>query len=404
MALIAAKPLVDAFAERSRVVSLDIGTLWSSLMLVVGAYWILKQRSLSWAQVLLLLSILGLSLGSFIAAVASRNQVDQIVVEGLRLVTGLVPAAILLGVPNRGRNSQFGRLLQVFILGIAIHSVVAVLQYLGQVPSTYFQAGQPRPSGLYFHPVSLGILVNVSLLLLVLANSRKWIRLPMATLLSAVLLAIGVLSTHRAGLVVAVLILFSWPLIRIAVESKSFRINTLWTLGIGTAIVVGVAGLYVLPQGRAFVTEAIDGVVSVIGKEDLDPTSDGFLRSRGQLWSGAIDQVAMGSWAQRMFGYGRQIVDPHSDYLRAILVHGLAGAMLLALGLGAIVLGFVAKADRLGRLFIGLLVASTMAYALTTKPTTYTFYMWAVTALAWLAAGSWHLERDSREGRRSCLS
>lgn len=398
VALVVTKPLVDAFAERSRDVALDLGTLWAGSMLLVGVYWAFKQRSISWAQVLLIISILGLALGSFVAIRASGEHVSQIVVEGVRLVAGLVPAAVLLSAATRPSFFRYKRLLQVFTLGVVVHSVAALLQYVGYLPATYFQVGQPRPSGLYFHPVSLGILVNVSLLLVVLANCRGWLRLPKALLLAGLLLAVGVLSTHRAGLVVAAMIVLGWPLIRFLMEAKGFRVNVRWLLGFAAVVVLVVAGLYALPPSRPYVTSALSSVVGVIGLDDLDPTGSGFLRGRGQRWAGALAVVSSGSLAQRALGHGWQVVDPHSDYIRAVLVHGYAGALLLALALGAVVLGFAAKADRLGRLFIALIVVCTLAYALTTKPTTYTFYMWSVTVLAWLATVPLGPKTRLREG------
>lgn len=388
LALVVMKPLVDALTERSWDVSVDVGTLWAGSMLLVGVYWAFQQRSSTWPQVLVLLSILGLGLGSAVAAVAAPDHAIQIALEGVRLLAGLVPAVILLGVASEGRYTRYKSLLRLFALGVMVHSVAAALQYFGYLPATYFQVGQPRPSGLYFHPVSLGILVNASLLLVVLASCRRWIRLPTAVILAALLLVVGVVSTHRAGLVVAALILVSWPLIWFLVEYKRLRVSVGWLLGMSVAVVMLAMALYALPQGRALVASALDNVVGVISVDDLDPTAGRFLRGRGQLWAGATEAIAKGTWAQRLVGHGWQLVDPHSDYIRAVLVHGYAGALLVVFALGAIVLGFAARADRLGRLFIGLIVVCTLAYALTTKPTTYTFYMWAVTVLAWLAAVS----------------
>lgn len=398
MALVVSKPLVDAVGERSRDVTVDLGTLWAGSMLLVGVYWAFKQRTLSWAQIFLIISIIGLGLGAFVAAMASREHVNQIVVEGVRLVAGLVPAAILMGVSASGRSFRHKGLLQVFLLGVLVHSVVAVLQYVGYIPTTYFQVGQPRPSGLYFHPVSLGILVNVSLLLVVLANFRGWMRLPKALLLSSVLLAVGVLSTHRASLVVAVIIMFGWLAIRLILEARTLRINLWWVLGVSLVVAVGATGFYAVPSGRQYVSTALWNVVDVIGRDDLDPSAAGFLRGRGQRWAGAFEVIEGGTTAQQVMGHGWQVVDPHSDYIRAVLVHGYAGALLLALGLGAIVFGFAAKADRRGRLFIGLIVVCTLVYAFTTKPTTYTFYMWAATALAWLATKSRPSRTHLQEG------
>lgn len=122
--------------------------------------------------------------------------------------------------------------------------------------------------------------------------------------------------------------------------------------------------------------------------EDFNPTAEGFLRGRGQRWSGALGLIEMASPVQRLVGFGWQVVDPHSDYLRALLVHGVLGTALLLIGSMATVLSLAARSDRFGRLFVCLTVMCTLAYAITTKPTTYTFYMWAVTVLAWLAMAS----------------
>lgn len=387
MALVASKPLVDALAERSREVALDPGTLWAGLMLAVGVYWVFKQRSFNWAQSLLIIVILGLGLGSVVSAMASRDHMSQILVEGVRLVAGLAPAAVLLGVKTKSNAPRLRGLLRLFALGVMVHSVAAVLQYFGYLPATYFQVGQPRPSGLYFHPVSLGILINVSLLLVVLANCRRWIRLPKALLLSAALLVMGVVSTHRASLIVAAIVMLGWLAMRLTVEGRRYRINIRWMLGLGVGMALLALLLYALPQSRPLMASALESVVGVIDIDDLDPTADSFLRGRGQRWAGAIGVIGNGTWAQRLIGHGWQVVDPHSDYIRSVLVHGYAGSLLLAFGLGAILLGFATRADRLGRLYITLIAICTLAYALTTKPTTYTFYMWAVTALAWVATG-----------------
>lgn len=400
VALAVSKPLVDAVSERSGDVTLDFGTLWTGLMLLVGAYWVFRQRSFSWAQIFLIFCIVGLGLGAFVAVIGSREHANQIVVEAVRLLAGLIPAAILIGVSANRLSLRYKRLLQIFLLGVMVHSLAAVLQYMGYIPTTYFQLGQPRPSGLYFHPVSLGLLVNASLLLVVLVNLRGWLRLPKALLLSGFLLAVGVLSTHRASLVVAVIIMFGWPAIRLSSEARALRINLSWVLGLSLVVALGTTGLSAVPSGRQFVSTALSKVVGVIGLDDLDPAAAGFLRGRGQRWAGAFEVVRTGTTAQQVMGHGWQVVDPHSDYIRAVLVHGYAGALLLALSLGAIVFGYVAKADHVGRLFIGLIVVCTLVYAFTTKPTTYTFYMWAAALLAWLATQTARSRTSLFEGTR----
>lgn len=387
LGLVAAKPLVDALAERSREVSLDLGTLWAVLVLLTGVYWAFKRRRLTWAQVLLSLSLLGLAGGAVVAALADRDALASVAVENVRLIAGFVPAVMLLGVADGRRLLKHRRFLNVFGLGVVVHAFVAVLQYLGRLPTTYFQFGQPRPSGLYFHPVSLGILVNVALLLVFLASSRRWIRLPTAVALSVALLIVSVISTHRASLVISAIILVCWPLIRILSESR-LRVNTRWALGIGVAALTVLAAVLTVQPVRVATFGAVERVVGILSVEDFDPTAEGFLRGRGQRWSGAIDLIEKASPAQRMLGYGWQVVDPHSDYLRALLVHGALGTALLLLGSVVITFGFAARSDRFGRLFVCLIVLCTLAYAITTKPTTYTFYMWAVTVLAWLAMAS----------------
>jgi O-antigen ligase len=334
-----------------------------------------------------LLSLLGLTVGGFVAALTDRDAVMAVATESIRLIAGFVPAALLLGMTKGRPLQKYRQLLRVFVIGVVVHACAAVFQYLGILPSTYFQFGQPRPSGLYFHPVSLGILINVALLLVLLANARRWVRLPTAVALVIALVALSVISTHRAGLVVTLFILISWPLVRFLSESN-VRVNTKWSIGIGVvgALLLGV--LAVVPQLRVATVSAVQGVVGILSVEDFDPTTESFLRGRGQRWSGAIGLIEDAPVAQRMVGYGWQVVDPHSDYLRALLVHGVVGSALLLLGSIAIAFGFAARSDRFGRLFVGLIVLCTLVYAITTKPTTYTFYMWAVTALAWLAMES----------------
>lgn len=393
LSLIAMKPLVDAFVQRSPNLALDAGTLWATFMLVLGVFWALRQRALTWAQFLLIFSVIGLGSGSLLAAVSSPGSSRQIGLEGIRLAAGLVPAVILLGTAHRVRFSSYKGLLRIFTLGLVVHSVVAILQYLGYIRATYFQHGQPRPSGLYFHPISLGILINVALLLVVLANCRRWIRLPMAVLLSLILVGIGVLSTHRASLIVTVTILGGWPVLKTMVEATRFRINLRLVFGISAALALTTGALFAVPRSGQAAAAVLKGVVGVIRVDDLDPGAERFLRGRGERWGATVDLIAHSTWSQRLVGYGWQVADPHSDYIRAVLVHGFAGAILLLVGLGVIVLGFLARADKLGRLFIGLVVVCTLLYALTTKPTTYTFYMWAMTGMVWFASATPASER-----------
>lgn len=386
--LVAAKPLVDAMSERSREIVVSPGVMWTGLAFALGAVWLSSRRTITWAQVAIITSCIGLAICGVASYWIGANLVD-VSLEVSRVIVGFVPGLLLLGGLQKGTLTKFRRYLVLFAMAVALHSVIALMQYAGVVPSTYFQHGEARPSGLYFHPVSYGILLNVALLLVVIAHLRGWLKpLKVGGILIA-LLSLIVISSHRTSLAVAAVIILGWGLIRVLSSGRRVSVNLrVVALGFLLMALIGLIATLGIRSLEVSVARAATNVVGVLSINDFDPTSEGFLRGRGGRWERAVSAIQAGTMAERLVGRGSQVVDPHTDFLRAPLVHGSIGTFLLLLGIAALVGGFARESDVIGRRLIALVTIISIIYALTTKPTSYPFYMWSMSVVIWLVASS----------------
>lgn len=393
IALIALKPLIDAFSERSRDVVLSPGAIWTALALVAGAFWLVSRRSLRPAQLVILGSCAGLIAG---ATVAFWNSGDApgITLEVSRVIAGLLPGLILLGTLRKRPPAEYKPFLVSFAAGVLLHSAVAIMQSVGAMPTTYFQHGSGRPSGLYYHPVSFGILMTSSMLVVATAHLRGWLRFTWAFGLAAVLSGLTLLSTHRTSIAVSAVVLLGWGVLHLLSFGRHVRVSLkVVAIVILAVVALGAIAALSFEAVSRVVISGVENVVGVLSESDFDPGSDTFLRGRGERWALAISAIESGSLSEKLFGYGRQIVDPHSDFLRVPLVHGAVGSVLLGFALIALAAGFAGRSDATGRRLIWLLVACALVYSITTKPTSFPYFMWAMSAIAWIVASSSRAKR-----------
>lgn len=382
--LVALKPLVDVFFESGPSVTLDLGVAYTGLGLILFAFWLATKRRAPWATWLAVASTAALVVISLALTVVHRDLAP--LVEGSRVAAGLVVGLMVLPWEKDARHRLPLTQVRVFLAGVGVHVVGAFLQAAGKMEMTYFQSGSGRPSGFYYHPVSLGFALVASLLLVGVLHTRRVIGGLAAAGLTAIIVFACVLSTHRASLVAMSVVLVSWAVIAFLntrrVQSRSVAVWALLGLAaLGAAAAYGDAIIEVA-EGAA------EGVAGVITEEDLDPTSSRFLRGRGVRWALAVDVISQATFMEAMLGYGWQVVDPHSDYLRLALVHGVVGSLLV---LSLLVYWGTAASqgtDLVGRAWVFVALATMAVYAITAKPTSYPSFMWAWALVLWVARSS----------------
>lgn len=382
--LIVFKPIADALAVASPEVQVDFGTLWTSLSFVLLAAWLLTRKRAG-ASTWLFVFLLGLLAGWTVIQV-SMLAGPPALLEGSRVLVSFAPAVILLNRRAQVLSIRWRRYVVWFLAAVGVHVVAAWLQFAGLLGTTYTQLGQGRPSGLFFHPVSLGYLLVSALLVVSLLHMRGVIARSHAVLFALCIAASVVISTHRASAVVTAALMIAWML---ATMVRSRPINKKF-VGVTTAICIFVAIVAAAstPLWIGPVREAGEGLVGPISVQDLDPTSERFLRGRGEIWLQTIDEYLRSGPVQLMFGFGHQTLDPHTDYLRIVFVHGLVGGSIVVAVLLLWILLPYRRTDRTGRIWIGLAVVAMAMYAITIKPTSFPSFVWAWTFLFWLTVAT----------------
>jgi len=387
LVLIATKPLADVLSERTLADRLDPGVAWAATSLLLLAGWALTRRRTSIDATLLTLTWLALAALAAFATVRIAGL--PAAVEAGKVLAGLAPIVILVG----SRNPDLQRLrwpLAAFAAGAAIHVAVAWLQAAGYVDTTYTQSSLGRtigrPSGLFYHPVTLAYHLVFVVLVTGLLERRGLVRPGVALPVMAVAVLSVFVSTHRMGAVAVLLALAAWAVVRLAPRRAVSR-RALLAVGIAVLVALGVG-----VTGSGAWSEAADrlwgGVAGVLREGDLDPTSDRFLRGRGRIWAGAADLVATAEPVRRWAGYGVQVVDPHTDYLRLPLVHGVVGSGLILAFLALVGVASGRRCDPTGVWYVLVAFGLLGLYALTTKPTSYTSFMWLWSVAVWLAAAT----------------
>ncbi len=382
LGLMAIKPLADAVSPRTLEVGLDPGTVVASIPLLLLVPWALRRGRASLLAWLTWLGIVGLVAYTVAHAIVLSGTATLL--EGVRAAAGLAPAVVLLDPRTRPQGlAAWRRLVPVVLLGLGVHVVAAWMQFAGVLGTTYTQSGRGRPSGLFHHPIQLGFLLLGAVLAVAVLHLQGKLSTARALALALVFSCTILISTHRTSLVVLVLILAAWALTALLRKAKVRRGNLGWGLAGVSALLLAAAFTY--PWWQVSATRAWAGMVDVIQVADLDPSGDSFLRGRGQRWRTTLDQMETGGFPMLLVGYGYQIVDPHTDYLRLPLVHGILGSVLLLACLAWMALAVFRPAEGLGRIWLLVTFAAMAVFATTAKPTSYPSFMWAWTLVLFLS-------------------
>lgn len=377
--IVATKPLLDALSERTREVRFDLGSTWTLLALLLLVVDLLRSYRVplaAWA--------LRIAASVLVGVGVLRGLVEQnptIALEWARVAAGLAPAAILLGAWVRGSlPTVMWRWRLLFAASIGLHASVAWLQFFGIVGTTYQQAGVGRPSGLFYHPITLGYLLVAVMVFLAVRSARGGMPRWIALLTASVAYVTIIVTTHRTSFIVGSFVLVAWALLT-ALRTRRVRLAVVTAASVGLVLAASIGAL-TFPSWSGTATRAVAGLSNVITAEDLDLTSDRFLRGRGQRWMNALSLIESGGTAEWLFGFGYEAVDPHSDYIRLPLVHGVLGSLVVLIGLAAFWVAVLRLADGPSRWWLIILIAAMALFAVTAKPTSYPSFMWAWTIVA----------------------
>lgn len=391
----ALKPLADVFSPRTLETGVDLGSMVALIPLLLLLPWALIRRKAALSSWLIWLGVIGLMAYATVHALALSGTAGLL--EGAKVATGLAPAVIVLDPHLRAQGlTVWRRVLPLLLVGLGVHVMAAWLQFAGLLATTYTQFGRGRPSGMFHHPVQLGFLLVGAVLAVAILHLHGRLGTAKALALAGVFSLTVVISTHRTSLLVLLLVLMAWGLTALLRRVSLSRQQVGW--GALAACGLMIAALLTFPLWQAPAQQALTGVVGVIQFADLDPSDDGFLRGRGQRWNAVLEQMRHGGTRGWLFGYGYQVVDPHTDYLRLPQVHGLLGSALLLLCLGWLALTALRSADGLGRLWILVALGAMAVYAITTKPTSYPSFMWAWILVMWLGQAA--VDRTGDGARR----
>ncbi|MEH1165416.1 hypothetical protein V6V47_08525 [Micromonospora sp. CPCC 205539] len=409
LALVAVKPLLD-IGEKDAGGGVDLGVVLTAIgaALMIAAYGLvaLGARRLPPRPLLLMAGglalLLVMSAVSYLLIGARADLLDlfdvrrypiygthleptrAIPAEALRLIVGFAPIALLgLMLVRRGFISTRRLVLVtgVVLLGAIVHCVLAWLQVAGVIPySFYFELANwqkiGRPSGGYYHPMSLGRLLIFSVFLVYVLKDRLRVPAAVRYALIGLFVATGAVSLHRFTLICLVIIVAAFEARRvrdlIASRRAGTRVNRRAALLVSGAVVVVAAVAGGLWGGAIW--ERVRVAFTEVGS--LDVRSDTFMHGRGAIWNDVAEILGRSSLDVWLFGFGYEPWDMHNDLIRVMVIWGVVGVVLTA----AILVGLYrlvrAQTGRSGRLPLLVLFATLVIFGLTQKPLAYPYFLW----------------------------
>jgi len=378
--IIALSPLMQHLVPAADGDTFDVSSLVILLVAVISAFLSSQLRTGSLTISVAMLLAIGVSLTGSLHAFGSDSPVAALS-ESAKVFAGL---SLFLLLPIASRITLKDQTIKLFywllVFSAATHVTVALLQVFGYVDFTYFQrAGgitAGRPSGGYFHPVSLAFFLLFVALFTNLLADRNLIGRFQRVALVVLSIAGVLLTTHRASLAV---LLLGLTLYLLLVLFKRSRIRMTYVLLVLTLFLAAGTVFYLVPAGNA--PPLLTGLTGFISETTFDPLNEGqFLRGRGMRWARTIEFMREAPLLVKLFGVGHQPMDPHSDYLRLLLVNGWIGLVAIAFSIKLVAFWLWQRLTDSGRLHLMVLISVTAILSITVKPSTYTYYMWLAAA------------------------
>jgi O-antigen ligase len=377
--LVAIRPIIDLGGHfegetlnpggAANLLIIALATVALTLHIARGKRW-------SSPSVVLVLAYVALLVTHAVSTAFSEDQFASLV-ETTRFMSGFAPVAVVIYAWSTRCPSHRSFVVSAFLLFVAstlVPSLVAWLQLAGFVPFTYFDyldgVRFGRPSGGYYQPSSYG---RIGVFLVAYAVTLRGANLLSGRLTAAVVtmaLATTIITTHRTSIVSAAAVLAIGLGGGLLVRQRLRLLPVAFGAVLALAALLGVTGSSTVYER---VGSEWDKIVGRVGA--LDPTSDAFLRNRGEKWSRSIALFDSAPIATRLMGRGYEVFEPHNDLLRMLMVSGIAGAALYVVLLATVAFTTWRRVDANGR--IGVLALNTylILYAIGLQPTSYPNFM-----------------------------
>lgn len=424
LALLSIKPFVDIIGERADSEAVDIGsvlTLAGAALMAAGMLAFAYSADRIPRRLVLVLALLGMLLllsgMSYLLASGRaellalfdvrryaiygtyRDPHSSIPTEAVRLITSFAPI-MLIAVMLKQRSVLSPRVLklaaQVIISAALLHCLLAWLQVTGVVSySFYFNfpgIHLGRPSGGYFHPMSLGrLLIFAVVILYVLREKLHWGAIK-HYLLVGLFSCTAAISLHRISILCIVIAVAAFELPRLrGIEWRAVNRKLALTAAAAIAAVLVLVGMV---WGDSIFSRA-SVMLSTVGSWDV--RSDKFLNGRGAIWSDVADILGRSAGDVWLFGFGYEPWDMHNDLLRAGIVWGLLGAVLTISAMIMFYLFTRRMITKKGRWFLVTIYLILIIFSLTLKPTSYPYFMWLFFFCHMLIITFHHNSPDRRE-------
>ncbi|WP_143193813.1 hypothetical protein [Micromonospora sp. CB01531] len=406
LVIVGSKPLLDIPGPKVQYDTVDLGMVGSSvgalfMALALGLVALSVRRlppglapALAALLLLGLLSVLDLLLlaprDEFLQTFAATGLRDifgsyvppkkGIVTQAAQLAVGFAPVALfaVLLLKPEWFSVEWMRWVTLLVVGGAVvHCLIAWLQVAGVVPYTFFfklpGGNIGRASGGYFHPASLGRLLIFAVFFLYAAGDRLRLRPVLRLGVLALLVATAVVSTHRVSLLCILMIMAALEARRLPAMGRWVRGLPLKVFVAGAVAVAAVLAVLLFRFG-GFLWQRGAFLVKNVGS--LDVTNKDFMRGRGEIWFHYADAWGDAPFGVWLTGLGYEPWNAHSDSIRVFVVWGILGLVLM----GVVTVSLWRTTSRLitveARWVLAVLYITTAVFALTQKPTSYSYYVW----------------------------
>jgi O-antigen ligase len=379
-----AKPIIDMLwfaSSNSAGVSLNaqsflsVGILGAALVVLA-----IKRIELPRGLIIAMLIVVATNVWAVIATPGAAYAAEYMV----RIVCGFPLVFVVPAIVQQLPSPR--RLLQLFCVVMGFVCLTVLLQPMGLLSYTSFDAGRPRATGFYYHPwdVARYMVILVPLVLAMLDDPGR-VR-SARTLPYWLLLAAGLVVTYFTFLKAAWLAVLFQILLWLYLTGRK---RTAFTILAVTVVLVA------FPLRQGFTSVFYD-LWKLSSPETRGQALSGRVFLWGEYWSGlrnaGLRDIVFGQ-GYRPAGWDTAGAAVHDDYLRVLVMNGIVGLMAY-FGLLVVIIRSLARAVkrlavrrgiewRIG-IAVQCLLAAYILMGITADPSSYpslTLYLWLLVGL-----------------------
>jgi O-antigen ligase len=319
------------------------------------------------------------------------DEKHEVLLSVSRFLVGFTPVLLVPLILQQSPVMQrdiVSKFFKVLLAASAAPFVIAWLQFFGLYPFSYYDYiyGLPfgRPTGGYFQPNSLGrLMVFITILTYIVSYSNK-IGNRMKLTIIATAFSTAYISTHRTSILILALVILLFELYNFLFPSKVLAFRKFYLfflfllLGYILATLISDRAQQLISPATTerlhYTTELISKSLDHITSYKI--TDEDYMRGRGLMWQMSLELMQKAPFSTKLTGFGYEPFEPHNDFLRIYVSHGMLGLLSHALVFFVLFVSAWRMVDKFGRTALSVLYLYLFLFSMPLQPTSYPFFMW----------------------------